>query len=54
MVLVNTVVMFTYYIITALISFVLIRNIIKTRDAQEVVLYCIILIPFLLRIFHIK
>lgn len=44
----------SYYVLSAAISLILIRNIIKTRDAQEAVLYCVILMPFLLRVFHIK
>jgi len=52
--LLNSIVNYSYYLITIFISFILIREIIKSEDAQEVVLYCIILIPFVLRSLHIK
>jgi hypothetical protein len=54
MTLINTLINASYYVLSAIVSLILIRNIIKTRDAQEAVLYCIILMPFLLRVFHIK
>ncbi len=52
--LLNTIVNYSYYILSIFISFVLIREIIKTKDVQESILYCIILIPFVLRSLHIK
>jgi len=52
--LLNTIVNYSYYILTIFISFILIREIIKTDDLQESILYCIILIPFVLRSLHIK
>ncbi|MBA7541535.1 hypothetical protein ES705_33851 [subsurface metagenome] len=51
---INLVIMIIYHIISAFVAFVLIRSIIKTKDVQEAILYCIILIPFTLRVFHIK
>ena len=51
---INLVIMIIYHIISAFVAFVLIWSIIKTRDVQEAILYCIILIPFTLRVFHIK
>jgi hypothetical protein len=51
---VNLVVMVIYHIMSAFIAFVLLWSIIKTKDVQEAILYCIILIPFTLRVFHIK
>ena len=50
----NTIVNYSYYLLTIFVSFILIREIIKTDDVQESVLYCIILIPFVLRSLHIK
>lgn len=47
-------IMIIYHLISAFIAFVLIKEIIKTKDAQEAVLYCIILMPFILRVLHIK
>jgi len=51
---INLLIMIIYHIISAFVAFVLIWSIIKTRDVQEAILYCIILIPFTLRVFHIK
>ncbi|HOR41899.1 MAG TPA: hypothetical protein PK111_01840 [Atribacterota bacterium] len=51
---VNLIIMIIYHLISAFISFVLIWSIIKTKNIQEAILYCIILIPFVLRVFHIK
>jgi len=51
---VNLVIMVIYHIISAFIAFVLVFSIIKTKNAQEAILYCIILIPFVLRVLHIK
>ncbi len=51
---INTVIMVIYHLISAFIAFVLIREIIKTKDAQEAVLFSIILIPFVLRVLHLK
>lgn len=54
MTIINTIIMGLYYLISAFVAFVLIRSIVKTKNAQEAVLYSIILMPFILRIFHIK
>jgi hypothetical protein len=51
---VNLVVMVIYHIMSVFIAFVLLWSIIKTKDVQEAILYCIILIPFTLRVFHLK
>ncbi len=52
--LMNTVVNYSYYILSILISLLLIREIIKTKDIYEVVLYSIILVPFILRSLRLK
>lgn len=51
---INLVIMIIYHIISAFVAFVLIWSVIKTKNAQEAILYCIILIPFTLRVLHIK
>ncbi len=51
---INTLVNYSYYLFTILISLLLIREIIKTKDIYEVVLYSIILIPFILRSLRLK
>ena len=43
-----------HFLFTILISLLLLREIIKSEDPQEVVLYSIILIPFILRSLHLK
>jgi uncharacterized protein YqhQ len=52
--LLNTIVNYSYYLLSIFVAFILIREIIKTDDLQESILYCIILIPFVLRSLHIK
>lgn len=52
--LLNTVVNYSYYLFSILISLLLIREIIKTKDVYEVVLYSIILVPFILRSLRLK
>jgi len=51
---VNLAIMIIYHIMSAFVAFVLLWSIIKTKDVQEAILYCIILIPFTLRVLHIK
>ncbi len=51
---INLMIMIIYHVISAFVAFVLIWSIIKTKDVQEAILYCIILIPFTLRVFHLK
>jgi len=51
---VSLIVMVIYHIMSAFIALVLLWSIIKTKDVQKAILYCIILIPFTLRVFHIK
>lgn len=43
-----------YYAMTALFGVVLLRNFFRTRNAQDAVLYCIILVPFVLRLLRVK
>ena len=54
MTIINTVIMIIYHLISAVIAILLLRSIWKTKDIQEAILYCVILIPFVLRAFHIK
>ena len=51
---ISSIIMVFYHLISLFVAVVLIREIIKTKDPQEVVLYCIILMPFVLRVLHIK
>lgn len=43
-----------YYCLVAFVSILLIYNLIKTKEWQKEVLYIIVLIPFLLRLFMLK
>ena len=50
-----TVIMIIYYIITAFIAGLMIYNFIRERkDKQMMLLYLIVLIPFVLRLFRIR
>lgn len=43
-----------YYVLTAYIAFLIIWNLLKSKKWQEEILYIIILMPFLLRLFRLK
>ena len=43
-----------YYCLIAYVAVMLIWNFVKTRRWQEEVLYVVVLIPFLLRLFRLK
>ena len=43
-----------YYCLVAYISAMLIWNLMKTKEWEREILYIIVLIPFLLRLFHLK
>lgn len=43
-----------YYLLTAAIAVLLIRNFLKRKDWQDEVLYIIVLVPFLLRLLRLK
>lgn len=43
-----------YYLLTAYITFLIIWNLLKSKKWQEEILYIIILMPFLLRLFRLK
>jgi hypothetical protein len=50
----NLIITIIYYILVGLISVVLIYNLIKSKEWEKEVLYIIVLIPFLLRLFMLK
>ena len=54
MVTLQTIVTILYYALVAFVSVMLIWNLIRTRDWKEEVLYVIVLLPFLLRLFWLK
>ena len=43
-----------YYMMTAAVALLMIKNLIKSKKWQEEVLYLIVLVPFLLRLFRLK
>lgn len=50
----STIISILYYLIVALIAIILIYNLFKSKDWKEEILYVIILLPFLLRLFMLK
>lgn len=50
----NTVINILYYLITAFFSVCFLYNFRKSRKWQEELLYLLALLPFLLRVFHLK
>jgi len=50
----NTIISVVYYLFIAFISVLIVYNLIKTKDWRKEVIYIVILIPFLLRLFMIK
>jgi hypothetical protein len=45
---------YLYYLMTAYVSLLLIYNLIRSRRWERDVLYVLVLIPFLLRLFRLK
>jgi hypothetical protein len=43
-----------YYILTAFFAAVLFWNFVKSKDVQKAILYLVILMPFVLRVFRLK
>ncbi len=43
-----------YYLLVACSSFIMIYNLIKSKKWEQEILYIIVLIPFLLRLFRLK
>ena len=43
-----------YYVLVGYTSAVLVRNLVKSRQWEKDVLYVLVLIPFLLRLFRLK
>jgi len=50
----NTIVTVFYYLMTAFVAVLLVRNFLKRKSWQEEALYIIVLIPFLLRLLRLK
>ncbi|MBN1939154.1 MAG: hypothetical protein JW843_06185 [Candidatus Aminicenantes bacterium] len=43
-----------YYLLVAFVAFLVIRNLLKSREWQEEALYVVFLIPLLLRLLRLK
>jgi len=54
MALLQTLVTLLYYALVAFVSVMLVWNLIRSREWKEEVLYVIVLVPFLLRLFWLK
>lgn len=50
----TTLISIVYYLLVGYTAFILIYNLIKTRKWDREILYIIVLIPFLLRLFRLK
>lgn len=47
-------IMILYYVITAFFGAVLFWSFVKSKDVQKAILYLVILMPFVLRVFRLK
>jgi len=54
MVLLQTVVTLLYYLMVAWVAGMMIWNLARSRDWKDEVLYVIVILPFLLRLFRLK
>lgn len=54
MVMINNAVMWLYYAIAAFFFVAVLVNFVKTKNPQNAVLYCIIMMPFVLRLLRLK
>jgi len=54
MILLQSVVTILYYLLVAYVVVLLVWNFVRSRKWEEEVLYVIVLVPFLLRLFRLK
>jgi hypothetical protein len=54
MIVLQTLVTLLYYALVAFVSAILVWNLARSRDWKQDVLYVIVLVPFLLRLFRLK
>lgn len=50
----NSIISVAYYILVGFIVILVIYNLVKSKDWKEEILYIVILLPFLLRLFLLK
>jgi hypothetical protein len=54
MVLLQTLVTLLYYVLVGYVAVLLVWNFVRSRKWEEEILYIIVLVPFLLRLFRLK
>jgi hypothetical protein len=54
MVFIQSFVSFLYYLLVGYVAILLVWNLLRSRKWDEEILYVIVLIPFLLRLFRLK
>jgi uncharacterized membrane protein len=54
MILLQSIVTWVYYALIAYVAVIMVWNLVKSRKWEEEILYVIVLIPFLLRLFRLK
>lgn len=54
MILLQTVVTVVYYALVGYIAFIMLWNFKRTKEWEKEILYLIVLLPFLLRLFRLK
>ena len=54
MILLGGIVTVIYYVLVAFVVFIMIRNLIRSRNWETEALYVVVLVPFLLRLFRLK
>lgn len=51
---INSIISIAYYLLVGFIVILIIYNLVKSKEWKEEVLYVVILLPFLLRMFFLK
>lgn len=53
-VVIQTIVMVAYYLIVAFFLIAIVRNFVRSRNAQHAILYGVMMVPFVLRLLRLK
>ncbi len=54
MLITSTIVTLSYYAMTLFFGLAILRNLRKSIEPQEIILYTVVLVPFVLRLFRLK
>jgi hypothetical protein len=54
MILIQSAITFLYYLMVAGVAALRMWNLVRSKKWEEEILYVIVLVPFLLRLFHLK